>query len=129
MESFDSEDKPTLLDTIRHKIFGTPHDINEPSVFHKLSLIPILAWIGLGADGLSSSSYGPEEAFKALGTHIYIAFFWDLRLLLRYLSSPMLIPESSSISLTEAAVTLSPLTRLVIARGLYQEVPCSSITC
>lgn len=78
MESFDSEDKPTLLDTIRHKIFGTPHDINEPSVFHKLSLIPILAWIGLGADGLSSSSYGPEEAFKALGTHIYIAFFLGL---------------------------------------------------
>jgi len=38
-------------------------------------LIPILAWIGLGADGLSSSSYGPEEAFKALGPHTYLAIF------------------------------------------------------
>jgi len=78
MESLDSENKPTLLDRIRHKIFGSAHDINEPSVFHKLSLIPILAWIGLGADGLSSSSYGPEEAFKALGTHTYISLFLGL---------------------------------------------------
>jgi amino acid transporter len=78
MESFDSENKPTLFDRIRHKIFGSAHDINEPSVFHKLSLIPILAWIGLGADGLSSSSYGPEEAFKALGTHTYISVFLGL---------------------------------------------------
>jgi amino acid transporter len=37
-------------------------------------LIPILAWIGLGADGLSSSSYGPEEAFRALQGHSYLAF-------------------------------------------------------
>ena len=29
----------------------------------------MLAWIGLGADGLSSSCYGPEEAFLALGDH------------------------------------------------------------
>jgi hypothetical protein len=36
-------------------------------------LIPFLAWVGLGADGLSSSAYGPEEAFKALGGHTYLA--------------------------------------------------------
>jgi amino acid transporter len=52
---------------------GKPRNVNEPSIFHKLSLIPILAWIGLGADGLSSSSYGPEEAFRTLGSHTYIA--------------------------------------------------------
>ena len=34
---------------------------------------PFLAWVGLGADGLSSSAYGPEEAFKALGEHRYLA--------------------------------------------------------
>jgi hypothetical protein len=34
--------------------------------------------VGLGADGLSSSSYGPEEAFKALGNHIYLAVFLTL---------------------------------------------------
>ncbi|TMQ16987.1 MAG: APC family permease [Deltaproteobacteria bacterium] len=33
-----------------------------------MSLIAFLAWVGLGADGLSSSAYGPEEAFKALGS-------------------------------------------------------------
>src|SRR5580704_8316384 len=32
-----------------------------------MSLVAFLAWVGLGADGLSSSAYGPPEAFKALG--------------------------------------------------------------
>src|SRR5215831_21204520 len=32
-----------------------------------MSLVAFLAWVGLGADGLSSSAYGPEEAFKAIG--------------------------------------------------------------
>src|SRR6185436_4534412 len=35
--------------------------------------VAFLAWVGLGADGLSSSCYGPEESFKALGTHAYLA--------------------------------------------------------
>jgi amino acid transporter len=38
-----------------------------------MSLIAFLAWVGLGADGLSSSAYGPEEAFRALGEHTYLA--------------------------------------------------------
>src|SRR5207245_4523159 len=45
----------------------------QPNVFHKVSLIALLAWVGLGADGLSSSAYGPEEAFKQLGQHTYLA--------------------------------------------------------
>lgn len=40
-----------------------------------MSLVAFLAWVGLGADGLSSSSYGPEQAFKALGEHTYLAVF------------------------------------------------------
>jgi amino acid transporter len=32
-----------------------------------------LAWVGLGSDGMSSSAYGPEEAFRALGEHHYLA--------------------------------------------------------
>ena len=47
----------------------------DPRVFHHVSLIAFLAWVGLGADGLSSSAYGPEEAFKALGRHMYLAVF------------------------------------------------------
>jgi amino acid transporter len=58
---------------IKRTIVGAPRDIKDPSLFHKLALIPVLAWIGLGADGLSSASYGPEEAFKVLGQHTYLA--------------------------------------------------------
>ena len=64
-----------LSQKIRHRLIGPPKSIKDPSLFHKLALIPLLAWIGLGADGLSSASYGPEEAFKALGRHSYLALF------------------------------------------------------
>ena len=70
-----SENGISLPRKILRKITGPPRDPNEPSIFYKLSLIPLLAWIGLGADGLSSSSYGPEEAFRSLGSHTYIALF------------------------------------------------------
>ena len=45
----------------------------DPRIFHHVTLVAFLAWVGLGADGLSSSAYGPEEAFKALGRHAYLA--------------------------------------------------------
>jgi len=38
-------------------------------------LIAFFAWVGLGADGLSSSCYGPEEAFLALQGHAYLSIF------------------------------------------------------
>jgi amino acid transporter len=69
------EDQEPLSKKIRHRIVGKPLNVEEPSLFHKLSLIPLLAWIGLGADGLSSSSYGPEEAFRTIGSHSYLAVF------------------------------------------------------
>ncbi len=72
----DFPERPeSILEKTKRTIIGSPRDIKEPSIFHKLSLIPILAWIGLGADGLSSSSYGPEEAFRTLGQHTYLAVF------------------------------------------------------
>lgn len=49
------------------RIFGRARDLRDPKVFHHISLVAFLAWVGLGADGLSSSAYGPAEAFKALG--------------------------------------------------------------
>jgi amino acid transporter len=58
---------------VRRALFGAPRDALDPHAFHKLSLIAFLAWIGLGADGLSSSAYGPDEAFRALGTHSSLA--------------------------------------------------------
>ena len=54
-------------------LFGAPRDLGDKTLFHRLALIPFLAWVGLGADGLSSSSYGPEAAFTALGQHTFLA--------------------------------------------------------
>ena len=56
-------------------IFGQPRDISDSGLFHRLSLVAFLAWVGLGSDGLSSSAYGPDEAFRALGQHTYLAIF------------------------------------------------------
>jgi amino acid transporter len=50
----------------RQMLFGKPRDINDPSLFDTISLIPFLAWVGLGVDGLSSCAYGPDESFRAL---------------------------------------------------------------
>ncbi|HTS18601.1 MAG TPA: APC family permease [Verrucomicrobiae bacterium] len=59
--------------SIRRLLFGPPRDAQDTSVVQRMSLIAFLAWVGLGADGLSSSAYGPEEAYKALGEHTYLA--------------------------------------------------------
>jgi len=40
-----------------------------------MSLVALLAWVGLGADGLSSSCYGPEAAFVALKGHTHLSLF------------------------------------------------------
>ncbi|MBV8880092.1 MAG: APC family permease, partial [Planctomycetaceae bacterium] len=59
-------------------VFGQAKDPNDPSVHHGLSLVAFLAWVGLGADGLSSACYGPEETFKALGEQRHLAPFLAL---------------------------------------------------
>ena len=58
---------------IKDLLFGKPKDPLDRKVFHQISLVAFLAWVGLGADGLSSSAYGPEESFKVLGQHTYLA--------------------------------------------------------
>jgi amino acid transporter len=70
--------KPSFTGALRHIVIGKPRDPTDPQIFHHVSLIAFLAWVGLGADGLSSSAYGPEEAFKALGSHIPMAVFLAL---------------------------------------------------
>jgi len=60
---------------ILKRLLGKRRDIRDPHVFHHVTLIAFFAWVGLGADGLSSSAYGPEEAFRALGEHSYLAIF------------------------------------------------------
>src|SRR5574341_344553 len=60
--------------SLRDILFGKPKDPLDPKVFHQISLVAFLAWVGLGADGLSSSAYGPEEAYLALGEHFFFVF-------------------------------------------------------
>jgi amino acid transporter len=51
---------------VRALLFGAPKDVHSEHTFHSISLVAMLAWVGLGADGLSSSAYGPEAAFREL---------------------------------------------------------------
>lgn len=60
---------------LRLLIVGAPRDPLEPETRHRMALVAFLAWIGLGADGLSSANYGPEEAFLALGEHVHLALY------------------------------------------------------
>jgi len=55
-----------MANRIRTLLFGAPKDVHSEHTFHSISLVAMLAWVGLGADGLSSSAYGPEAAFREL---------------------------------------------------------------
>ena len=68
-------EKPSFAMRLKKMVLGRSIDVQDPKVFHKLSLIAFFAWVGLGADGLSSSCYGPEEAFLTLGPHMALGLF------------------------------------------------------
>jgi len=69
------DDPFPFIRRLKDVIIGRSRSLYDQSVFHKLSLVAFFAWVGLGADGLSSSCYGPAEAFNALGQYIYLAVF------------------------------------------------------
>jgi hypothetical protein len=60
---------------IKNIFIGRAKSPLDRDVFHTMSLVAFLAWIGLGADGLSSSCYGPESAFLALQGHTSLSVF------------------------------------------------------
>lgn len=60
---------------LKQIFIGNSLNLGDSSIFHHISLIAFFAWVGLGADGLSSSCYGPEEAFLTLGSHHFLAVF------------------------------------------------------
>lgn len=64
-----------IIRLLKNIIIGKPLDAANPKVKEHIALVAVIAWIGLGADGLSSSAYGPEEAYLALGHHTGIAIF------------------------------------------------------
>ena len=60
---------------LKNTFIGKAKAIQDKGIFHKLTLVAFFAWIGLGADGISSSCYGPEEAFRNLQGHPALAIF------------------------------------------------------
>lgn len=68
----------SAMQKVRNWLLGSPLDPLNPETRHNIALIAFLAWIGLGADGLSSSCYGPEEAFLALGSHTHLGLYLAL---------------------------------------------------
>jgi amino acid transporter len=77
-EDESARPKAGLLKRIRGFWIGGALDPSKPGTYHQLSLIAFFAWVGLGSDGLSSSAYGPEEAFIALGAHTHLAILVGL---------------------------------------------------
>jgi amino acid transporter len=67
-----------MIKFLKQFIIGRAKNPLDPRIFRNLSLIAFFAWVGLGSDGLSSSCYGPEEAFLALGSHQYLALYLAL---------------------------------------------------
>jgi amino acid transporter len=68
----------TTYEKLRHLVIGAPLDPLSQSTRQHIALAAFLAWVGLGADGLSSSAYGPEEAFRALGAHTHLGLYMAL---------------------------------------------------
>lgn len=63
------------LSAIKHALLGKPLDPFRSETRHSLALVTFFAWVGIGADAISSANYGPEEAFLALGAHTHLAIF------------------------------------------------------
>jgi amino acid transporter len=60
---------------VKNLVIGRAQNFYDKKLFHRTSLIALFAWVGLGADGLSSSCYGPETAYVALGNHTFLSLF------------------------------------------------------
>ncbi|MCE9592261.1 MAG: APC family permease [Planctomycetes bacterium] len=72
------EPTPTFFERVRRLVVGRAKSVEDQGLFHSLSLIAFFAWVGLGADGLSSSCYGPEEAFLNLHDYPHLILFVGL---------------------------------------------------
>jgi amino acid transporter len=68
----------SLSEKAKNIFIGKARLLQDKTIFHKISLVAFFAWVGLGADGISSSCYGPEEAFRQLQGHPSLAIFVGL---------------------------------------------------
>lgn len=60
---------------VKRRLMGAPLDPFRADTRHHMALVTFFAWIGIGADAISSANYGPEEAFLALGANTHLAIF------------------------------------------------------
>jgi len=71
-----------VFQRLRGVLLGAPKNLLDPRIHHHLALIAFFAWVGLGSDGLSSSAYGPEEAYLTLGSHHHLALYITVAMVL-----------------------------------------------
>jgi len=71
----NSTEGSSFNEKLKNTFIGRAKAIEDKGLFHKLTLVAFFAWIGLGADGISSSCYGPEEAYRNLLGHPSLAIF------------------------------------------------------
>ena len=64
-----------LGERLKTVFIGKSRDLSDQKLFHRIGLIAVFAWVAVGADGISSSCYGPEAAFVALRGHEYLSVF------------------------------------------------------
>src|ERR1043166_90642 len=60
---------------VQRWVLGAPRDPLHRGQREGMLLVAFLAWVGLGADGLSSANYGPEGAYTALLEHPHLALY------------------------------------------------------
>lgn len=72
-EPNQEQKKLSVYRRLQRAVIGRRLNPFDPSVFHNISLIAFFAWVGLGADGISSANYGPEEAYLALHGATFLA--------------------------------------------------------
>lgn len=109
---------------IKQLLFGKPLDPFKEDTRKHLALITFFAWVGIGADGLSSANYGPEEAFLALGAHTHMAIFLAIAtactvvlIATAYMQVIELFPNGGG-GYRVASTLLSPTTGLVAGGAL-----------
>ena len=64
-----------MVQKLHRFVFGRPRNPLSPRSRQDVALVALFAWMGLGADGLSSSSYGPQESFLSLGPHTHLGLY------------------------------------------------------
>lgn len=67
-----------MFEKIKKFLLGQSQDPFSVENRKHIALIAFLAWIGLGADGLSSSCYGPALGYQALGQYHHLGLYLAL---------------------------------------------------